>query len=195
MAPYILTGEQETQTVVGAAGVVANVSAIGAASDLYLRPYIATDEPIVGSHRSRPSNMQVSVETNVQVVNRRLFRSLLDTAAKHATELEEATHDEDAYIDRGAAGHELLRCLQELWLLRDLREREWKQLLASMQSSLFNAIFESFTPLQGHCVKTLVVDYLSDSVMTKDRVARAIRILRKAQFDVWKGLSVPPTDD
>ena len=102
---------------------------------------------------------------------------LLERTSECAARLSAAAADDQ--MERGIAGQELLEFLEELWLLRDLRGREWQRLVSVMQSALFRTAFERFSPGQCKCVSLLVNDYLTDSALTKDKMSRAIGILRE----------------
>ena len=187
LSSYTLTGEHKPQFEIRAGNLVPNTPSIGGDSEYYTRPYATTAEPVMGFRKGRLRREPGEIETGARVADRRLFRLLLEKASECAGRLEAASEEE--YMERGTAGNELLGYLEELWLLRGLCEREWQTLLAFIQSSLFKAVFEKFTPLQCECVRSLVVDYLPDSALTKDRVASAMRLMRESKLDVWRGLS------
>jgi hypothetical protein len=187
MSSYTLTGEHVSQSTFRIGGFVQNTPSIGEGSELYTRPYIATAEIVTDTQKSRRHDKTGKVESSRQIADLQLFRVLLEKVSECAARLTAAT--ETDYMERGTAGNELFEYLEELWQLRSLREREWQTLLALIQSSLHKVAFEEYTSLQCKCVQSLVTEYLTDSELTKERVAVAMRMMREARLDVWRGLS------
>jgi hypothetical protein len=188
LSGYTLTGERESQPIVPGGGLVTNTASVGQESELYVSPYAATAERVEGIRKSRSqATIKKVASQQFPIADLRLLRVLLERASECVARLSAAAEDDQ--MERGIAGHELLEFLEELWLLRSLRGREWQRLVSLLQSALFRTSFERFTPQQCRCVGLLVNDYLTDSALTKDKMSRAMRILREAQINPWDALS------
>ena len=162
---------------------VPNAIAAGKGTEQYVPTYTET-APSLSTPKKSKTREHYSV-SGISLADLRLFKLLIEKALSSAAGI---VVGEDA-MERATAGHELLEYLEELWHLRSLRSREWQKLLALIQSSLFRAVFERFTPVQCGAVNTLIADYLVDSGLTRERLSSAVRILRDARIDAWSGLS------
>jgi hypothetical protein len=87
------------------------------------------------------------------------------------------------------AGFDLKYVLQDLWELRDEREDEWGDLLNLLQGALAQEIFERFSTEQCYIILTIIADHLGAGAVDVDDLEDSIRLLRKAGFDPWKGIS------
>ena len=188
MSEYEVTGGGGNQMMIRGAQLVPNSVSIGTAPELYVHPYFVTRSSVDTPRRGTQQKSDRAV-VGLRLADRRLFAVLLQKAVRCSSLLEEAGDSEEDAVDRANAGHDLLEYLEELWVIRDLREREWQKLLAVLQSALFRAVFEKFSLEQCRTVHGLVSEYLTDSSISRDKLSLAIKLLRKARIDPWSGLS------
>ncbi len=183
-----VTGGVTQPNLFSAPGIVKNTIMTEGRCQAYDRPYAqsAKEVAIRTVPRQRPHKGMSS--SALLVSERSALTTYLQKAVQCAENMEYAVNEQDA-IGIAIAGNGLIEFLNELWRLRTIREREWQKVLNFLQSALSKVVFEELTPEQCRGIRTTVVDFLAAGALTKYRTATAIRIMREAGLDIWKGIS------
>jgi hypothetical protein len=112
----------------------------------------------------------------------------LSEAINAAKDMEDAAKDGDQ-IQLSISGFQLRDALQKLWGLRKQRESDWQDLLVMLQAAITNEHFEHFSVKQCKAVRMILEAHLSNTPVDISDLESALRILRKANLDPWKGAS------
>jgi len=95
-------------------------------------------------------------------------------------------------IELSNAGFDLLRCLNELWKLRDQREDDWGDLINLVQGTLEKLEFELLSPPQCKALKTVIDEYVTSDVVTLGDLEFCVESLTANQFNPFRPISSPP---
>jgi len=115
-------------------------------------------------------------------------RRWLIRASEEASRMESLAQSGDL-MELSNTGFRLQESLNELWKFRDEREEIWRDLLNILQGALAKEEFERFSVEQCQAISSVITDHLGAGAVDDDDVERSIRVLRKAGFDPWKGIS------
>ncbi|MCI0489662.1 MAG: hypothetical protein L0229_23995 [Blastocatellia bacterium] len=110
-------------------------------------------------------------------------------AAEKEASLMEAFAQAGDLIELSQAGFRLKDALSDLWDLRKECEDDWGDLLNILQAVLSQEEFERFSVDQCYAIRSVIADHLGAVAVDIDDIEDSIRLLRKAGFDPWKGIS------
>jgi hypothetical protein len=141
----------------------------------------------VPQHPSRRAGAGI-LPASAEIASRDAIRRGVQRAIGCAGEMAEAARTGDP-IGLSISGFELARVLQELWSLRDRREENWGDLLNILQGALAREEFETFAEDRCKLIGQVLADHLRPWKVEDEDLRSAIRLLRLAGLDPWKGLS------
>lgn len=124
---------------------------------------------------------------------KRSLQAYLQKALASAVALEEAATRQDP-VESSIIGTQLIDYLAELWALRNLKQREWQMVLNFLQSALSKTCLERLSLKQCQGVRKTVDDFLAGGSITRERAKNAVKTMKEADLDVWKGISMPEED-
>ena len=112
----------------------------------------------------------------------------LKEAMKEAQSMEAAAESGDL-MDLSIAGNRLRSSLNDLWGMRCDREDDWGDLVNILQVVIAQKEFERYRPDQCKAIQLIISRHLGGGRTDIDDLKSSIRLLRKAEFDPWIGLS------
>jgi len=115
--------------------------------------------------------------------------------AKDTAESMEIYAKNEDQMELSLAGFKLREVLDDLWKLRFEREDDWGDLLNILQGALTQEEFEIFSSEQCYAIHTVIADHLGSGAVGIDDIEETVKLLRKAGFDPWKGISGPLHSD
>lgn len=139
-------------------------------------------------HRQPKGNAQrQAVATPSTSEDRYALNVHMRHAAQSARDMEEAAAAGD-FMSLASEGIELHRTLSDLWRLRHLRGEDWASVINFLQAVVAQKDFEEFNAAQCTALREVLTRHSGADCGPQD-VSAVIRILRKAGFNPWLGIS------
>ena len=114
------------------------------------------------------------------------------TEAKGKAEtMEEAKQSQDVVM-LASATFDLDALLDEMWLLRHVREDDWRGVLNFLQGVFKKVEVNTLTLDQCTAIKNVISGFLGPATVDKDDVRDARKTLRRGGFDPWRPISGDP---
>jgi hypothetical protein len=156
--------------------------------------YNSSFEPITQNYiKKQPRhNLEERKTSHNDTTQWNLMTQLLEKAVNTSIKMVKAAQEDDIYM-KASSGNLLPVYLQELWIIRKLREDEWQELLTCIQASFINVSFEIITIQQCEFIAYLLKNYLAKGIIKSIDVETALKEMVQNGFNPWAGFA--QTDD
>ena len=104
-----------------------------------------------------------------------------------------AAADNGDPVDLTSLATDLDYVLDDMWLLREARNLDWRTILDFAQGVMKHAFkekrFGEFTIEQCRALHRVIGEFLGPNTVDKDDVRESMKTLRRAGFDIWSTIS------
>jgi hypothetical protein len=127
--------------------------------------------------------------SSIEITKFKVLTKYVQLLISAAANMFEAAKNDDI-LQQAAYGNQIPSILAELWVLRDIREEEWGELVSFLQAALYEAVFEDFSIGQCELLVNLLIDYFKIGLLKETDIRAALKQFKEAGLDAWLGISL-----